>query len=399
MTDAATVVIECDNAGVRRQFESLIASCAEFRLMPSKGRRPPDLLILECDEANPARTFAAIKGVLAEDSHVEIFLTAAQADSHLILEAFRVGVKEVLPQPITETDLEAAVGRFLERFRTRPPASGPKLGTVISVIGAKGGAGTSTVAVNLAVCARQVHPESSSALVDLNFYDDELSIFLDAKTPRGLRDLSGDISRLDETMLESVLAKHESGVSLLSSGGYDELMGGRPARGCAARALELLRGMFPYVFVDAGHILEPAVKEALGGSATIMLVTTLSVPAIRRAQQLLGLLHTPEFGHSKIELVVNRYHASDAELLRQTEDVLQQKATWLIPVDDLAANGSLNKGVPLTTFAPKAGITKEYLKHAGDLCGVVADRKGEKRGGLLARWLPSLIGNQPTHSS
>ncbi len=396
--DIATVVIECDNEAVRGQFEHLLASCSDFRVRPSRGQRPPDLLVLEYDETDPSRTFSTVKDVLGTDSRVEIFLTAATADPKLILEAFRAGVKEFLPQPIAESDLEGAVGRFLDRFRARPPSNGAKQGMVISVIGAKGGVGTSTVAVNLAVCMRQTHPDASTVLVDLNFYDDELAIFLDAKTPRGLRDLSGDVSRLDETMLESVLGKHESGLHLLSTGGYDELMGGRPVHGCVPRALDLLKGMFSYVFVDVGQVLEPSVKEALAHSDIIMIVTTLTVPAVRRLQQVVKLLRAPEFAHVSTQIVVNRYHANDQELLRQMEDMLQQKAAWLIPVDDHAANGSLNKGVPLAAFAPKTPITKEFLKHVALLRGTSSGGKNEKREGIFARWFPGLLGSAPTAS-
>ncbi len=397
--DVASVVIECENAAVRGQFEHLIGSCSDFRLRASRGQRPPDLLILECDEADPSRTFSTVKSVLGADSNVEIFLTAPRADPQVILEAFRAGVKEFLPQPIAESELESAIARFLDRFRIKPPANGAKQGMVISVIGVKGGVGTSTVAVNLAVCMRQTHTEASTVLVDLNFYDDELAIFLDAKTPRGLRDLSGDVSRLDETMIESVLGKHESGLHLLSTGGYDELMGGRPAQGCVPRALDLLRGMFSHVFVDVGQVLEPSVKEALAHSDIIMIVTTLNVPAVRRLQQLVKLLQSSEFSQATIQLVVNRYHAGDQELLNQLEDVLQRKVSWIIPADDLNANGSLNKGVPLATYAPKAPITKEYLKQVAQLRGKATGGKTEKQDGIFARWFPGLLGNAPTASS
>jgi pilus assembly protein CpaE len=398
-TPVATVEIECGNTAVRGQFEHLLASCSDFRLRRARGHRPPDLLILECDATDPSRTFSTVKGILATDPHAEVFLTADHADSQLILEAFRSGVKEFLPQPIAEPDLEAAIGRFLDRFRARPPVNGPKQGTVISVIGVKGGVGTSTVAVNLAVSMRQTSPDSNPVLVDLNFYDDELAIFLDAKTPRGLRDLSGDVSRLDETMLESVLEKHETGLRLLSTGGYDELLGARPAPGCALRAIELLRGMFPYVFVDVGQVLEPSVRETLASSDLIMVVTTLTVPAIRRLQQLLKLLRTPEFSQATIQVVVNRYHATDQELLRHMEEVIQMKASWVISMDDTAANGSLNKGVPLVSFAPKAVITKEYLRQVARLIGTASVGKTEKQEGVLARWFPFLVGKAPTTSS
>lgn len=397
--DVASVVIECENAAVRGQFEHLIGACSDFRLRASRGQRPPDLLILEYEETDPSRTFSTVKSVLGADPSVEIFLTAPHADPQVILEAFRAGVKEFLPQPIAESELESAIARFLDRFRVKPPANGIKQGVVISVIGVKGGVGTSTVAVNLAVATGQPDQAAAAVLVDLNYYDDEVAIFLDAKMLRGLRDLSGDVSRLDETMIESVLETHGTGLRLLSTGGYDELQGGRPAQGCVTRALDLLKGMFPFVFVDVGQILEPSVKEALAHSDIIMIVTTLNVPAVRRLQELVKLLQSSEFSQATIQLVVNRYHAGDQELLNQLEEVLQRKVSWIIPADDLNANGSLNKGVPLTTYAPKAPITKEYLKQGAQLRGKATDGTTEKQDGIFARWLPGLLGNAPTASS
>ena len=132
-------------------------------------------------------------------------MTASRTDPQVLLEAFRVGVKEFLPQPLTRQDVEPALARFEERFKGSAAEAMIKAGRVICVIGARGGVGTSTVATNLATAVQQARQRESVALVDLDMQGGDLGLFLDLHPSQGLQHLSKDISRLDETIVRSSL--------------------------------------------------------------------------------------------------------------------------------------------------------------------------------------------------
>ena len=390
-----TVSLECKNDTVRSSFAEILTARRGIILNQTKGQGSADMVVLELDEGSHKRTFAAIRSTLSVAAQTEIFLTASRTDPQVILEAFRIGVKEFIPQPINRQEVETALARFEERAKAKNLTSEKKAGVVVSILGAKGGVGTSTVATNLAMSLKQVAPHKSVAVVDLNRHDSDLLLLLDLPAPRGLRDLSDDISRLDETILHSVLAKHESGIDLLPSG-YDGMDGIEPVPGCVLRTLDLMRASYDYVFVDCGHILENATREALDYSSNVMVVMTLNLPTIRRTKQLVELLQAAHYGSDKVSLVVNRYDRHDEEILRHTEESLERKMVGLIPNDYTTVNQAINNGKSLKTLAPKAAVTQWYMEHATALAKThnenpyVSHIQSEKKGSFLARYLPSL---------
>lgn len=394
MSRLITVFIECKPGSVRHAFEETFSRKPGYILTQAKQSGTADVLILEFDEANPQRTYSSIRATVSSAPQAEIFLTAARTDPQMMLEAFRLGVKEFIPQPINPQEMEAALGRFEERLRSRMPAREHKSGKVVCILGAKGGVGTSTVATNLAAGTKHVVPSKSVALVDLNLHNSDLTLFLDLPTSAGLRDLSQDLSRLDETILHSVLLKHQSGVDLLPSG-YDALDGMRPASGCVTHTLDLMQSLYDVVFVDCGHTLD-ITKEALDFSSTIILVMGLNVPAIRRTKQLLDVLRDAHYASNKIMLVVNRYHTRDEEVLRHTEDTLKHKVYGLIPNDYATTSRSINEGQPLPMLGSRA-ITQWYLQQ-GTIFGVnreedlhdSTEQKNVMKSSFFTKYLPSL---------
>ena len=200
MSRLITVGIECKTGSVRQAFEGTFSKKTGYILTQAKQGGAADVFILELDEANPQRTFLLIRSTVGSAPQTEIFLTAGRTDTQMMLEAFRLGVKEFIPQPINPQELEAALTRFEDRLRSRIPTRELKQGKVISIIGAKGGVGTSTVATNLAAGTKHAAPSHSIALMDLNLQNSDLPVFLDLPGSSGLRDLSQDLSRLDETI-------------------------------------------------------------------------------------------------------------------------------------------------------------------------------------------------------
>ena len=130
-----------------------------------------------------------------------------------------------------------------------------------------------------------------------------------------------------------------------------------------------MRSMYDHVFVDCGHTLNPETREALDFASMVVLITTLSLPSIRRAKQFLQVMRDAGFDREKVTIVVNRYLSSDAELLQHAEGLFEQKAGWLVPNDYPMASSSLNKGVPLTVHAPRAALTQWYMSQAAILAG------------------------------
>ena len=396
MARLITVSIDCRNEAARQTFEEIVSRRRDYLVTKGQGTGAADVLLLELDELRPQQTFGHIRGLLNTSPELEVFLTASRTDPQVLLEAFRLGVKEFLPQPLTGQEVEPALARFEERFNGRATGVNAEAGKVVSVIGARGGVGTSTVATNLAISVQHARQRESVALVDLDIHGGDLGLFLDLRAAQGLKHLSEDVSRLDETIVRSTLLRHSSGLQLLASG-YEGFEDAEPRPGSAMRVIGLLRSMHRHVFVDCGHVLEPSVKEALDCSDQVVVVTTLSLPAVRRTKRLLDALRAAQYPGSKVAVVINRYGNEQKELLAETEDMLGVQAAGLIPNDYETANEAINHGKPLAMMASRTSVGQWYLRGTDRLIGdqsVTGEarslREQDKKGSLLGRCFATL---------
>jgi len=371
MAGLITVWLECRNESLRRTIEELLSAHRAFLIKESGNPVAVDMVFVELDEINPERTLSSVKGLLEKNHALEVFLTSGSLDSQVMLEAFRIGIKEFLPQPINRRELEAALSRVKERLKVKDLKNSGKSGTIVACLGAKGGSGTSTLAVNMAMSLRHTKPDRQVALVDLNLHDSDLPLFLDLQPTNGFRDLAADLSRLDSTFVQSLMSKHESELFLLQSGftGREGTSGGSIPNGAVLHTLDLMKSIYDHVLVDCGHTLCPQTLEALDCASTVLLTTTLNLPAIRRAKHFLHVMREAGFGGERIMIAVNRYQPSEKELLQHAESLFEHKVDWLVPNDYLLANSSLNCGVPLVVQDPHAPLAQWYLSQAALLAG------------------------------
>ncbi|WP_455388163.1 AAA family ATPase [Petrachloros mirabilis] len=396
MSRLIAVSIDCRNDAVCRTFEEIVSSRRGYLVTKGQGTGALDMLVLELDEFRPQQTFSRVRELLGSAPELEVFLTASRIDPQMLLEAFRVGVKEFLPQPLTRQEVEPALVRFEERFSTKVAGSDRLFGRVVSVIGARGGVGVSTVATNMAMSVQQASKGDSVALMDLDLHGGDLGLFLDLHATQGLKHLAKDVSRMDDTILRSTLVQHASGLQLLASG-YEAFEDAEYVHGSTMRVIGLLRSMHRHIFIDCGHVLDPAVKEALDYSDQVIVITTLSLPAIRRTKRLLEAFSAAQYQADKVMVVVNRYTNDQKDLLGETESMLAVRMAGLIPNDYGTASEAIDHGKPLTIMAAKTTIGQWYLRGSDQLIvgkaganGKLSEKEAGKKTSFLGRYLPTL---------
>ena len=394
MSRLIAVSIDCRNDAVRQTFEEVVSSRRGYLVTKGQGTGAVDMLVLELDEFRPQQTFAHVRELLGTMPELEVVLTASRIDPQLLLEAFRVGVKEFLSQPLTRQELEPALTRFEERFSAKTAGLDRHFGRVVSVIGARGGVGVSTVATNMATSVQQTGKGESVALMDLDLHGGDLGLFLDLHASQGLKHLAKDLSRLDETILRSTLVPHASGLQLLASG-YEAFEDAEYVHGSTMRVIGLLRSMHRHIFIDCGHILDPAVKEALDYSDQVIVITTLSLPAIRRTKRLLETFTAAQYPTDKVMVMVNRYTNDQKDLLVETEGMLAVRMAGLIPNDYGTASEALEHGKPLTIMAARTSISQWYLRGSNQLISGKATVNGmakdaNNKTSFFGRYFPSL---------
>lgn len=299
--------------------------------------------------------------------------TALQSDSDLILRAMRSGVNEFLVYPPDPKDFSGAVDRLMRRTHSEG-----KSGSAIAVYSAKGGVGSTSVAVNLAFALAKAHPEGHVALVDLAPGGGDLRVMLDLKPQYDMSDLVDKIDRLDADLLRSLLTPVSGGVWVLPSSENPEAADSLDAIAITT-ILTQLKQHHTFTVIDCEHSLTDRTLAALDAADRMILVTQLNVPALRSAQRTLTLCQRLGYGEEKVHVVVNRHQAADTVSLADGAQVLGREIFYKIPNDYRTSAGALTKGVPVAEFDASSHLAWSYDGLAGRMNGGLSEKASEAR--------------------
>ncbi len=194
-----------------RQLEELLRSqttrirsvpVADLLALAQPSASQPDVVILDVRESNTLPpTLATLK---RQHPTTGVVIVAARMDPSLMLEAMRAGVNEWLAEPLNVPELTAAI----ERVSSARPAS--VHGQVFAFIGAKGGVGTTTIAVNVATALAQAMDDERTLLMDLHLSYGDAAVFLGAEPRFSVADAMENTHRLDEAFFQNVVVQSKS---------------------------------------------------------------------------------------------------------------------------------------------------------------------------------------------
>ena len=379
---AIKVQLAIHSQPLAEDFRNIVGDMAGLQIAASGGS-PADLLILELGQT-PGQDFKRIESLLAENKVREIYLTGENPDSNILMQAMRLGVKEFFPLPLNPSDVHTALVRFLERNAKAPAEPQVKNGRIISICGGKGGVGTTTVAVNLAVAYSNRNKPLSVALLDMNTIFGEIPLFLEISPKFHWGEITKNIERLDNTFLMNVLTRHSSGVHVLPSPAY--LNGHhQPTPSIMQRLLGLMRQLFDVVIIDGGQSLNDAALKGMQMSDEVLLVSTLSLPCLSNTSKLLrSFIDLGYIQKERIKVVLNRYLKKNEISLEDAEAGIGQNVFFSIPNDYKTTMAAINSGKPLTELAPQSPIAGSIIELAEKLIPM-APGETKKRWSLFKR--------------
>ena len=247
-------------------------------------------------------------------------------------------------------------GKELKRRKQVAVQSGQHQGRVVTVHGAKGGVGASTICANLAVAIR-MQTRKRVALVDGNLLGADQGVLLNLLSENSIGDLVPHIKSLDSELLEAAMLSHDSGLRVLLA--PDQLERAESVSGEELqRVLSVMKGLFDYIVVDTPPFLDQTTLVALDIADTVVLVCPPELAALKNAARFLRL--TQEFGYpaDKIRLVVNRAKGPGAVSIADIEENLRIRVALRLPSDGPNVMYALNHGEPLVQVRPKSKVAR-----------------------------------------
>ncbi|HEV2814125.1 MAG TPA: TadE/TadG family type IV pilus assembly protein [Solirubrobacteraceae bacterium] len=341
-------------AGEGEELE-VVEVVTELDRVPRALRRTePDVLVLH-DSRGTLPAFQRTRELTAAFPEVGIVVVAAEVTPEALRAGMQAGARDVVGLPLALEDLEAAVraaathGRTLrERVvgESEAAAAGGLAGRIVVVAGAKGGVGTSTIALHLALTAVAARPDRPVCLVDLDLQAGDLSALLDIPPRRSIVDLAEVAHELSYRHLSDTVYGHGSGLSVLPAPHEGE-RAEEVTIEAARNVLGALRTRHDLVVVDAGAYVYEATGAAYELADRMIVVATPDGPALRGARRLLELWERLEVTPGDTRLLVNRVSRKvDLQPSVAREYVPAPVLDTTIPAAFGALEHATNTGVP-----------------------------------------------------
>lgn len=343
-----------------------------------------DVIIIRVSDASDKEieTIQNLKAGLGEGA-VLLALTNEETSLAGVRRLTHAGVTEVVPDTISGEELGSVIERLTRKEMVVIPemlrqAIPTRHGRVVTIAQARGGIGSTLVAVNLAdrlldrAGVFRKATRNRVALVDLDIQFGAIGTFLDVEPNEALYSLAMEHGEPDEMFVEQAMVHLENGLSVLAApSAFAPLEALRPTQ--VKKIIEILRDNYDYVVIDIPRALVDWIAPVLELTDQMYLVTDSSVPSIRQARRLIDF-YTEDNLNLKIDIVIGqekrpvvkgKHHAEAAKVLERSFE------HWL-PFDPRAARESVDQGKPLSQVAGRSPLTRAIARLGKDTISALA---------------------------
>jgi len=345
-----------------------VPTLARLSIALQKGGSPPDVLLVEVDPDRPddldlLRDLRKVTGI----EEIPIVALTERSNLHAPLRAMRAGAADVVLKPIDLEEAREVFDRVLEQPKGGRTAA-PTVGKAVAFMHLSGGAGATTLAVNSACALARGLRTKPTGLIDLDIQFGNAASLLDLPSASPMQEFIDDPTRLDESMLDSMMLRHQTGLQVLTAPRSLLPMSAYHADGIRS-LVELAKRQFGFVVVDLPVALAPWTDSVLKASSVIYLVTSMSVPSAHRLIKFLDLLHEEGVRELPLKIVANRYHKSTARgndiTVAQFEKATGHKVDYFIPNDYSLISMSHGQGKPAIRLKPNSPFTVALTEMLG----------------------------------
>ena len=374
MAQLVGLIVSEDETFKKHMGRLLRAGAIPVSVLDDRAARdatPPDVVIVDA-RGDSSSAMANIERQRAAHAGAGIFAVALLADPEVILSSMRAGANEFFTWPPAEETFHGAIRRTAARRETtqgaRPAA------TTLAFFGAKGGAGTTTIAVNCGVELARLS-KKSTVIVDLKAGLGEVSLFLGVRPRFSVLDAIDNLHRLDREFLRELVVKHKSGLEILAGSDHFDRPGASDA-GALEELLRLLGRQYEYILVDAGSQINSCTVAALYTADQMFLVANPDVPSVRNGQRLLDRVRQLGAAGERVRVLLNRAAEPYPIPPKQIEGALGHPIHHTFPSDYKTVSTALNSGVPLA-LAGTSEIAGQFDKFTRRILEPKAEQPAE----------------------
>ncbi len=388
-----TALIVSQDDEFKRQAATLLRACGvPVGIVDGRATTDgshPDVAVVDL-RVDAASGMAAIERLRATHPSMAIFAVAIAAESDLILGAMRAGANEFFPwttggQTQASRSMEESFHGAVRKTAARREAAhaGTRAPCVTHVfLGAKGGAGTTTVSVNCAVEIARMS-KRPTIILDLKPCLGEVALFLGVRPRFTVLDAIESLHRLDKDFLKELVSKHKSGLDILAGSEQFDRPNAQDA-GAIEELLRVLGRTYDHIIIDAGNTINSFVVATLYTADTVFLIANPDVPSIRNAQRLVDRVRQLGAGAERVKILLNR--TSDQNLIapKQIETALGYSIHHSFTSDYRTVSTALNSGVPLA-LVNHSELASQFNAFTRQLLGqqTEEEKEPEKRRAFL----------------
>ena len=359
--DQLTISVFFGSGVQRSEIQKVLEKCPQLKVVGQTSdpqafishhqEVSPDVILVEMNGESQVPEW--LENLPQEMPHTQVLVCSYNREPDFLIRAMQVGIREFLPLPLTKADLEAAVSRVWTARKRLQPVDNRK-GRIIVVTGHKGGAGATTIAVNLAEALGELSAERV-ALVDLGRPFPDVANFLDQESQYSISDLIQNIATLDNSFVQRIMQPYGTNLSILH-GTSDFREQDNLDLDNLERIFTIIRSMYKFTVIDLSHWLDELFLKVLTEADTLLMLTGLSIPDLRNLKKLWPYITDWNQEKSKIKIVVNRHDNSSGIQMRDLEHILQHSAFATLPKDNSVLAQCLNQGTSLLRTAPRSRL-------------------------------------------
>ncbi len=341
--------------GLRRLIGPLLEAVIDRRDaregIPQLIALQPQCVVLWVDH-DPNLSLQIARRIRHDLPDSSLVLLCGDDDVTVTREAMRLGCRALAVLGEDEQDLAGVFQQMSgEEHRTSDD------GIVVALLGAKGGMGTTSLAINLAGILAE-DPTRRVVLIDLALFIGEVAVYLDMRTPYALGELVRDLHRIDDTWIDANIPRHRSGFFVLSQPEQVDDVDAMSVQD-VVQSLVVLKRHFTHIILDAGAQLSDVGLSGVHAADQTLVVCTQELPSLVSTRRRVGLLTQLEGGRSRTRIVVNRWNDQSPYGRGQIESYIGHAVNGTVRNDYANSSACIEAGKLLPELAPEAEITMD----------------------------------------